>query len=618
MARPTPLLTLNGTHYRLDNDGRYPLFVEGKLAAWAWRAGREFGIDHSDLTLAGKVGVPKSIDTYGASYVVLDGNGDIATDPEPLSVSSVDFTQQLVETLPGLAEFRLDRRDAAFRDFMLDGGPPLDEVPLDDLTRFNRWGPKPDPEDADKTGSGRLKVQRHPTAMSIFIRDLMLEEGPTDEQLEDSDRWNFEQGLRGYHVIAYIGDPSTIEERDDYTGADVVPFDAFVNYSAHATRNYLPTEAAPGTKPGIGVGQGYREAGGGLNDLFDRARPDGVLWERSGLSTGSALHMTIDALVFSALCMRSKSAADSAMAHFEAVASFMWAGEDVSSRGWGLMFKAGAYLGPLLKYRPKHERDSVFRSMDEAIRRLTLLNKKGMPAPDNGKTIEGGHLTGKEVYESFGALVAEMFPQMSDDDVKELCSAAAESDAGFYVALLATGLDDWIDLWDRLGLWEQHPAGVEAGAAMRASAMHQLKHAAVFMVDVLPKPHIDVHQGFVGGKRVPRGGLWSDVGAIYGLAEGGDNPNDIKGTKIRMDAGGIARIAKRFNNAELLIVAQTVLGYCNDAGWWNGSDRTKAMLEYLWPLGFFYGWDGTFAVAEPDAEGKLLAQKIRFRVGEAV
>lgn len=616
MPRPTPVLSIAGATYHMDADGRYPIFVDGKLAAWAWRAGREFGVDHGDLALADALGVPKVIAAHDASVTYLDADGNPLAEDDFLPVDVIDFAQQLKLTMPGLASYQLRRVDAPLRDFMLDGGPPLDEVPLDKLAAFERWGPIPDPEDADKTGSGRLKVQRHPTAMAIFIRDLMLDAGPTVPQLEDLDRWIFDQGMRGYHLFAYQGPPHGIEQRASYTGDDAVPFGDFLNYSAHGSRNYKPDGADAGNLPGIVVGQGYREKGGGCSSLFKRALPDGVTWARSGLTTGSALHMTIDALVFGALCTNSKSAADSAVAHFEAVSSFLWSGENVTSRGWGLMFKAVAYLAPLMRYRDARERVSLFRSADEAIARLTALNKNGMPAPDNGKTIEGGHLTGEEVYNSLGAVIAQMFPNMSDDEIKALCSKGAESDAGFYAALLATGLDDWIDIWDRFEFWDKHPDGAGAGQSMRKAAMHQLRYAANFLVNVIPKPHVDIHKGFTGGKRVPKGGLWSDVGTNFGLAEGGDDGNDIKGTKVRMDIGGIARVCRTLNMPDAMITTHTVLGICNAAKWWNGDDPTKAMLEFLWPLGHFYGWDGTFAIEEPQPGGKLKAQTVIFSPGD--
>ncbi len=615
MGRPVPSLTLEKLEkeFRLEEDGKYPIHVDGDLVGWAYRFGREYGIEYGDLALAAQEGVDLSrdLDIGPALVTVHSHDGSQVLDVFETESKPVPFCTRLPFFLPGDAPFRVDKRDVAYRDFLIGGGPTLDEVPVGDLDRFYRWGPSPDPEDTDATGSGRVHAHRSPVEMSILVRDIVLGEQPTHEQAADLDRWIVEQCARGYWATLWMK-PRTLEDKPTYTGADVVRIDEFEVYDAHAMRDYIvPGDDFEGP-PGLVLGNGYRVMLGGFWAGFGRRLPEGVDWDGSGLAAGSSLHMTVDSLVFGAVFFRSQVAAEGALSHFQAASSFLWAGEKWPSRGHGWQLDCGAKLAPVLRYQKPHVTHSVIRSIEKSLNVLAAQNKGGMPAPDNGQTIEGGHLTYDEVKVAFEDVIRAVHPEWSDKQVHDAIVLGAESDAAFYVGILITGLDHLLSLWDAYGVWQKHPDGAPAGADMRRLAMEQHKYATNFLVNICAKPKLDVHQGITAGKRVPSGGIWSDAGTAFGLGEGGDDGNTIKGTNIRFVVGALALSATRHGMPEILEIGRTTLGICNQAKWWNGKDKTAAMLECLWPVAAHYGWNGTFNVKSPSIvdQGKAASTEV--------
>lgn len=517
MARPCVRFTVFGCEpVTLDRDDWAPVHRNGEKVCDVYRAGNECGVAYGD------VDHPVTQKHEGAVLVELvDGD---------LSHTVADETDVVLEygtmrpywiTQPELV---IDERDQPFIDYTLGGGPDPASIDWDSLSaKARKWGPDPDPEDADETGSGRVFSQRCPVA----LRMLATGEA-TPAVIEDAMRWVRSQATRG--MCFY-----------------------------RSSRSYAPWDAWD--EPELLVGQGYRAKGGGFSTHYGRKRPPGVTWDLSGRATGAAAHLTIESLVYIAVFLRSYTAGRLALHNFQAVASYLRANESWSARSFGWFLRSAGHLAPLMQY--VNVGGSVTAGC-HALELLLIQSGRGCPVPDNGRTAEGGHL-------SFDTVRELAPPFIPDAEVHRM----ARSGCSWQVGILVSGLDTLVDLWDRYSVWEH--------AGHRRVAIDALKVCAAWLHSTAGGEMLNVAGDLKTPSR-PASGVWENVSETVLLAEGGWEPQTMKGVYIRFLVPALYAAAERLGRPELLDLAQPTLNHCDEARFWNTSNVVDWTADAGWPV----------------------------------
>jgi hypothetical protein len=434
-------------------------------------------------------------------------------------------------------------------EYYLQGGPLLEDAPAD-FVRY-RLGPRPDPEDNDATGSGRVFSQRNPMLMSLLLNQHRGDSAVADEEhVVEAQRWANDQAGRGC-LFYSLSEPHRMEQ--------------FVAR----------------TSPGIGVGKGYRKAGGGFNDLYNNEIPKGFdFHDKTGLQVGSAAHFTVEGLMVCSAYFGSRAAARMAWAAWQSNMSFFYSTERWSSRSYGWIFGGAADLAVISRRFPDIvDVDELMANVEDVVKRLKSKNYMGMPCPDNGRTSEGGHLSYNELHPTLSK------PPFNWTELK--IQNAAKSDCLFFVGILMSGIDKLVSVWDALGVWGVIPMREHS---VRKLLMDQYHVACKFIAEQCWTYSFDIRAPLSAAWSRSKSGLWMDVASEYRLAEGGGSHSDMVGVIIRFVVGAVYRASHTLYLPELTRVAAKTLEHCASQNYYGGNDRAGVFVESLWPLGVEKGW----------------------------
>ena len=402
-------------------------------------------------------------------------------------------------------------------------------IPASVLAKQYKLGPDPDELKTESTGSGRLHANRCPYTVAALL-------DPTQDPGE-ADRWTEEQGRR------------TLNYYDSRNG-------------------YAPYQANPAHY----MGQGYGATTGEFGTSYSAKLPEGVTWSKAGWPVPHATHLTIDGLLAAAYLYGDQMALRQAIGTIQAVGTSLLRGEKWTSRAFGRFFRSCAELAPAIAHQVPGT-ENIPALVAKALEVLEMRNQGGAPAPDNGATAEGGHLTGDKVFKILGPLGWD----------KATCQEIGRSDNVWMVAQLASGLMALEELWGRYNL-----LGLVDDIRVRS----QLDLAAKWIAKC-GSACLDLDGGMSQAPSKARFGYYDDASTYptpHTIAEGGKSDNFAYGVGIRFLVPVLAELAGFYGEQKWWNSALPIYDFCKAAGNFNG-DYDEYILEAL-PVLSRTGWDG--------------------------